>query len=268
MRILSTIIIVNIFVFTIKVKAQEKKIQVLNVGMFHMGQTSDANTTEYDESSKKSKKEIKDIVNAIAKYKPTIILVEEQPKYQQSLEKAYTEYQKGVTSNIGYYGKTETGLIGFAVGKLANVKRIYGIDHKMSYNYDLNELAKKEKAKKYFSIMNILKKQFKEIDKDVERIGLKKMLLSMNSEKMYNFLINYNADMLAYVNSKDKFEGSDEAAKYYKRNLRMFGNINKISMTNEDRVLIISGASHAAFFNMLIKRSSIYNLRVLKEYLN
>ncbi len=38
-------------------------------------------------------------------------------------------------------------------------------------------------------------------------------------------------------------------------------------MTKDDRVLIISGGSHAAFFNMFMKRSPIYEIRELKEYL-
>ncbi len=246
---------------------ENKKIQVLNIGMFHMGETSDETSTEYNEASKRAKKEIKQIVESISKFKPTIILVEVQPKYQQNLDKAYKKYLKDSNSDIGYYGKSETGLIGFAVGKLTGVKRIYGIDHRMSYNYLLDSLANKVNAKKYFRVKKSIYSSFKNEMYDPKKVGLRKSLLFFNLQESYDLFIAGNADMLTYINSKDKFEGADEAAKYYKRNLRMFGNINNITMTKKDRVLIISGASHAAFFNMFMKRSSIYELKTLKEYL-
>ncbi len=83
----------------------------------------------------------------------------------------------------------------------------------------------------------------------------------------YDFLINYNADMLMYVNSKDNFGGADEIAKFYKRNIRMFANINKIEMNEDDRVLIILGGTHAAFMDKFMLRSLIYKLISLKKYL-
>ncbi len=102
---------------------------------------------------------------------------------------------------------------------------------------------------------------------DVDKIGLKQALLLLNSKQAYNFLINVNADMLMYANSKDNFEGADEATKFYHRNIRMFSNINKISMDYDDRVLIISGGAHAAFFEGFMSRSMIYELQPLKDYL-
>jgi hypothetical protein len=245
---------------------QSKKIKVLNIGVFHMGNTSDASSTEYDEKNKKSKKEIKEVTEAIAKFKPTIILVEGTPKHQESLEKAYEKYLNNVKAKTGYENN-EIQLLGFEVGRLANSKRIYGVDHRMGYNYNLNKLAKKLNATKFFKMAQGMEELGKSVDTDVEKIGLKKALLLLNTNKAYNFLININADMLMYVNSKDNFEGADEAAKFYKRNIRMFANINKIPMKDNDRVLIISGATHASFFNKFMSRSLIYDLVPLSKYL-
>ena len=243
-----------------------KKIKVLNVGVFHMGNTSDANSTKYDEKAKEAKKHIKEITQAIAKFKPTIILVERTPKYQNDLEENYQNYLKNVNAKTSYENN-EIQLLGFEIGKLSNTKRIYGIDNKISYKYNLNELAKKMKVTKFFKIVKRLDTILKKIDLDVNKIGLKKMLLSLNSDITYDFLINYNADRLMYVNSKDCFEGADEATKFYKRNIRMFANINKVEMNENDRVLIISGGTHAAFFNKFMSRSLIYELVPLSDYL-
>ena len=247
---------------------EDSKIQVLNIGVFHMGQTSDATSTDYDESSKKAQQELKNITVAIAKFKPTLILVEQQPKYQEELNTAYSAYLKDVNADTGFYKTNEIQLLGFEVGRLAGVKNIHAIDHKIGYNYDQQALAEQLNATKYFETGKRLQSLMGSVDMDVEKTGLKKSLLMLNTDEAYNFLININADMLMYVNSKDGFEGADEAAKFYKRNIRMFANINKIDMTNEDRILIISGATHAAFFNKLLSRSMVYNVVPLSKYLN
>ena len=68
---------------TFKTIESNDKVKVLNLGVFHMGETSDAHKTEFDES--KNRKEIKDICFQISKFKPTIIFVEIEPYYNKEL---------------------------------------------------------------------------------------------------------------------------------------------------------------------------------------
>lgn len=248
-------------------QTENNKIKVLNIGVFHMGQTSDASSTEYNEASTKAKQEIKEVNQAIAQFKPTIILIEAQPKYQQKLNHAYKKYLQNTEAKTGYENN-EIQLLGFEIGRLSNVKKIVGIDHRMSYDYDMQIVAEKIKAKKYFETGKKLQALISTIDQNVEKVGLKNSLLTLNTDEAYNFLININADMLMFANSKNSFEGADEAAKFYHRNIRMFANINKIKTNKNDRILIISGATHAAFFNKFIKRSMVYDLVSLSDYLN
>ena len=64
---------------------------------------------------------------------------------------------------------------------------------------------------------------------------------------------NLNADILTYISTKNNFEGADEASKFYRRNLRIFSNINQIPVCNDDRILIIMGATHTAFLKEFFK---------------
>jgi hypothetical protein len=273
----NSIIYLCAFILGLGLQAQEnaqriasdsnQKIKVLNIGVFHMGQTSDANSTEYDEAAKQSKQQIAEVNALISKFKPTIILVEDEPKDQVELMKNYELYLKDQSAKTTYDGN-EIKLMGFEIGRLANVKRIYGIDHRMGYNYNQGGLAKELNAKKYFQTMMTLQQLESSVDMDVQSIGLKKVLSIFNTSLAYDFLINYNADALTYVNSENGFEGVDEAAKFYHRNLRMYANINKIDMNANDRVLIISGATHAAFFQKFFSRSYVYELESVGKYLN
>jgi hypothetical protein len=273
----NSIIYLCAFILGLGLQAQEnaqrivsdsnQKIKVLNIGVFHMGQTSDANSTEYDETAKESKQQIAEVNALISEFKPTIILVEDEPKDQAELMENYELYLKDQSAKTTYDGN-EIKLMGFEIGRLANVKRIYGIDHRMGYNYNQGGLAKELNAKKYFQTMMTLQQLESSVDMDVQSIGIKKVLSNLNTSLAYDFLINYNADALTYVNSENGFEGVDEAAKFYHRNLRMYANINKIDMNPNDRVLIISGATHAAFFQKFFSRSYVYELESVGKYLN
>ena len=83
-------------------KAQEKifktkfddAIPVLNMGTFHMGYTSDAHKTEFDKHSTENVRQVHEIAKMLAKFKPTIIVVETTPKYQDIIRKNYLAYLK------------------------------------------------------------------------------------------------------------------------------------------------------------------------------
>ena len=242
-----------------------EKIKVLNLGVFHFGFTPDANKTDYDEDDRKSLKEIEEITRELSQFKPTIILVEEIPENQDILEQEYEKYRKNPSTKTKFAG-TETQLLAFEIGRLAGTEKIIGIDHKLNYMYNADEFAERIDAPNYFMVKERLE-DFSNKRSEVSEIGLKQKLKSMNTEANYNYLINVNADLLTYANSEDKFEGADEAAKFYQRNLRMFANINKIDFETDDRVLIISGAAHASFFNKFMSRSPIYKLVDLESYL-
>jgi len=242
-----------------------ERIKVLNLGVFHFGITPDANKTEYDENDKKNLREIKEITKALAKFNPTVILVEVVPGHQDILEQEYEKYKRNPSSLTKFSG-TETELLGFEVGRLANTTKIFGIDHKLNYMYSADDFAKSLDAKNYFLVSERLE-NYSEKRNDVKEIGLKKKLLSMNTENYYDYLINVNADLLTYANSEEEFEGADQAAKFYQRNLRMYANINKLELDTNDRILIISGAAHASFFHKFMSRSPIYELVDWEKFL-
>ncbi len=242
---------------------KDSGIPVLNVGTFHMGETSDANSTEYDEADEKNKKDILELCQKLSKFNPTIILVETVPERNEILQDFYEKYKRNPDINTPY-SDSEVQLVAFEIGRLAGTEKIYGIDHKLSYNYDLSDVASKNNATKYFELRDSLMRIVNSLKTDG---NLSQTILDYNTEEMYNFLITINADLLCYANSPENFEGADEAAKYYQRNLRMYANINRLPIDSTDRVFILSGASHAAFFNDFLKRSPIYNLQSLNEYL-
>lgn len=249
------------------ISLETEKIKVLNFATFHMGSTTDASNIEFDENDIKNQEDAKKIAQLISKFKPTVICVEVPVKDYAELN---TEYQKYVTNpenTSSYYG--EVGLVAFEVGRLNNVSNLYGIDHKLEYNYNINnDLSNKIDSLTFNTFQANPFASIPELNPFEENMSLMEKLRRMNNPKFLDFLIIANADMLTYVGSKEGFEGADEAAKYYQRNLRIYSNLNRIPLTKKDRVFILSGGSHTAFLNEFMKRSPKYEVVNTMKYLN
>lgn len=243
-----------------------KKIKVLNFGTFHMGNTSDANKTEFDEHDKKNQKEVHKIAEMLASFKPTVIIVETTPAYNEKLQTLYKQYLD--TPEMKFKRPDEVELLAYELGRLSNVKRIYGIDHKMSYNYNIGSQIKNELDSIWYNkYYKSPLKFYPEVNYDENKLNLVDKLKQMNHDRFLDFLITVNADMLTHAGTKDNFEGADEAAKYYQRNLRMYANLNRIELNENDRVFILMGASHTAFFRDFISRSPKYTMVNTFDYL-
>ena len=248
------------------ISSKSEKIQVLNFATFHMGSTTDANSVDFDEQDKENQADAQKIAQLIAQFKPTIICVETPREKNEELNNKYQNYLNDPSKISTYYG--EVGLVAFEVGRLGKITQLYGIDHKLSYNYMIydeivNEIDSITLDEYYANPF----KSTPELNVSLDTLSLFDKLKLLNSPKFLDFLIAVNADMLAFAGTESGYEGADEAAKFYKRNLRIYSNINRIPMTKEDRVFILSGGTHTAFLNEFMKRSPKYEVVNTMDYL-
>ncbi len=241
------------------------KIPVLNFATFHMGGTSDANSAEFDENNRKNQEDAREIASMLAEFKPTIVCVEVPLDRNAALDSVFQAYlQNGNPST--YYG--EVGMVAFEIAKISQLERLYGIDHKMDYNYMIGEEI--DNTIDPVTYQEYTENPFKTtpgIAINEDSLSLLDRLKLMNQPEYLNFLIEINADILTHVGTENNFEGADEAAKYYQRNLRMYSNLNRIPKDSTDRIFLIMGGSHTAFFNDFMRRSPKYELVDVFEYL-
>lgn len=254
---------------------ENDKIKVLNFGTFHFGYTPDANKTEFDEKSEKSQQEIREISKMIAKFKPTIICIENLPQYNDEINKAYQEFLNNPERLNSNYG--ESSMIGFDVGRLSGVTKIYGIDNHMGYNYSVGDFIENSPEytnsidpKTYLQLTNEPFKDYPELAKreaNYDNLSLLEKLKLINEPLHLDYSINTNADKLLYVGIDDGFEGADNAALFYHRNMKIYSNLNRIPMTKDDRVFILMGAAHTAFLREFIRRSPKFEMVNTLDYL-
>lgn len=255
---------------------ESSKIKVLNFGTFHFGYTPDANKTDFDEENKELQKEVQEISEMIAKFKPTIICVESLPNNNDKLNELYKNFLKN--PSVLDTDKVEISMIAFDVARLSETNKIYGIDNKMGYNYRVGDdienspdLVNSVDPKTYLQITNNPFKDYPEIDKrdkNFENLTLIDKLRLINEPIYLDYLINTNADKLLYVGIEDGFEGADNAAIFYHRNMKIYSNLNRIKMDKDDRVFILMGGAHTAFLREFIKRSPKFEMVNTLKYLN
>ena len=238
-------------------------IPVLNVATFHMGATNDANSTEFDEKDKKNQEEVRKVAKLLAEFKPTIIVIESLPANDSIRSADYLDYVKN--PNKKFTDPDERELLAYEIGRLSDAHKIYGIDFKESYDYTIGEQVNqvdKTTNNKYWALVDENEKKNPE-----EGIPFYELFKLNNHPQYLESLININADLLTYISSKGKSEGADEAAKFYHRNLVMFSNLNQIQVVENDRILILMGGTHTAFFNEFLRRSPKYKAENVFNYL-
>jgi len=257
---------------TTEVQTQESvstsdKIKVLNFATFHMGETVDANTVDFDEKNLENQKNANKLAVMLSKFKPTIICVEVPIESQDALNTEFQKYLSEANGPSSYKG--EIGLVAFELGRLSKIDTLYGIDSEMEYNYDIvRQIENKIDPTTIQKFYSNPFQYFPELNVDESKLSFFDRMKIGNTDAFLDFLILTNADMLTHVGSENGFEGADEAAKFYQRNLRIFSNLNRIPVTNTDRIFILSGGSHTAFLREFMKRSPKYEMVNTQDYLD
>lgn len=242
------------------------KIEVLNFGTFHMGFTPDANTTEFNEHDKENQRAVHKIAEQLASFKPTVIIIETSPQYNTEIQEEYENYIQNPKMKFDHPSEIE--LLAYELGRISGAKRIYGIDHKMGYDYNIGrKINNAIDSTMYNAYDKEYEKFYPQINFDENSMTLLEKLKETNKDEYLDFLITVNADILTHAGTDGNFEGADEATKYYQRNLRMYSNLNRIELSEDDRIFILMGASHTAFFRDFISRSPKYKMVNTFDYL-
>ncbi|MGB3590894.1 MAG: DUF5694 domain-containing protein [Nonlabens sp.] len=181
------------------------------------------------------------------------------------MDSIYALYASNPLELCTFHG--EVGLLAFQVA-LHSKATLHAIDHRMEYDYgSIGQLANETNnvaTNKYYGSLMPLLNQATALE---SKASTKQLYRFTNSHKYLSLLKHANADLLTYVNTERNYEGADVAADFYQRNLRIFANINRLDIQPDDRVLILNGVTHIAFFHEFMKMSPVYNVVDAQAYL-
>jgi len=228
--------------------------RVLLVGTFHFdnpGRDAHKPKYTYDLFGEKGQRELGEVLERLAEFAPTKILVENPSEDQGSVDRWYASYRDGKA------GKTanEVVTVGFALGQKLGHERVYAFDADGEWlptAPDTDEIVRQEAERMgqldllQDPVLASYSRLSAEEDEVLETLTLRQRLRLMNhpgllgiSHGAYFFFANFR------LSDGKSFPGPDGfASSWHNRNLRMFANIQRLASEPDDRLLVIVGAGH------------------------
>ncbi|NEM99294.1 DUF5694 domain-containing protein [Pontibacter burrus] len=252
---------------------KEKQAQVMLLGTFHFSHRNlDVIKTEKEDQmdvmTPESQQDIQKITGKLAKFKPTKIAIETFPEEQAKVDSLYQAYLEG-----RYELKAdEIDQLAFRLAKQLGHKRVYCINawgdldtfvKPGAKNFDVRD-DKKERLEKFWTYMQAKTKERGKIDDAIynQKGTLYEVLLKYNNpENIRRKHENYFRDAFQYEEQPYDYTGVDwYNASWFSRNLRIFRNIQRITESPDDRILVIYGAGHLATIQQAVESSPTHRL--------
>ncbi|WP_271767831.1 DUF5694 domain-containing protein [Aquimarina algiphila] len=256
---------------------ETNQVKVLTLGSFHfkfpnldVDQTSKED--QIDVLEPKYQEEIELIVDKLEKFKPTIIVIERQPKKQQKYDSLYTAYVNGTHK----LSRSEEQQIGFRLSKRLGLKQLYCVDawgtdyedvRKAVYENDT--VSKKRFMDYFYNNPDTILNSWLNEKKVFKTEGILAELKRINTdEHVKKGLGDYLIGIFKYeTEENDQFGPDFVTSWWFNRNLRIFRNIQRINAKSDDRILVIYGSGHMNLLNIFFDSSPEYQLMKINDYL-
>jgi hypothetical protein len=252
-----------LFVISSHAHAQQPKAQILFLGTYHMAGSSDYIQTAADDVlAPKRQREVQELVDRLAAFRPTKIMVEAAVPRDSSLNANYRNYVAGRDTLT----RNEIDQIGFRLAKQLGHKRIYAIDYKQ--NEDMGSVMAWAGQHGDTSFINLVQRFGQRVQAQGERrrgMTITEYLRMINSAE--EDAVGQTAYLrMARVGRDTTYVGADVVATRYARNLRIYANLARLAEPG-DRVLVIYGAGHGHLLREFIRYSDDLELVSAAEYL-
>ncbi len=260
--------------------AQRIKKEILLIGTFHFNNPGAdiAQVKNFDIMNKKTQNELEVIANKISAYKPDKIFVEWEYNKQARLDTLYDlyinnkyfSYVEARYPKNTFYQQNETFQLAFKAANKCKLLKVYGVDYRQTnFPFDSLMLAidKANQAILKKEIEATLKAYEEKENQDRGKLSLTQLLLNLNKKKYRNFDIGSYITLFNKAGGQDNFVGAYLVSEWYRRNLYIYSLIQKITESNDKRVMVLLGASHIAMLKEFIKLDRNFKVVELKDIL-
>jgi hypothetical protein len=214
--------------------------------------------------SEKRQKELEELVQQLAKFKPTRIALEFD-KTRNNADSLYQQYLKGERS----LSTDESEQIGFRLAKRLGLPHVYGVDErKLELDFNPGPLAAE-----FAPLLEQLSKTGNEIigriNNWVNQYSISEVLSKLNQPEIDLLNIDLYYRFLLPIGRDTMQPGITGVTSWYKRNLFIFHHIKGITKKEKDeKVLVIFGQGHTAMLKQFLRYSSEYELVDIQQYLH
>jgi Family of unknown function (DUF5694) len=242
----------------------EPHAEVLVIGVYHMSNPGHDifNVNADDVLLPKRQAEIAQLIEVLKKFHPTKIAIEADVG-DDRIAKRYAEYLAGKHELT----RNEIEQIGYRLGKELGHKTVYPVDADGEFPFP--------------RVVNYAKAsgRSKELDAMMQETGSKVKAQSayLASHTILETLLHMNADnevaedvgfyyRLAHFGESGDSAGADLIADWFRRNMRIYGNITRLVDSPNERVLVIFGSGHLGWLQHDFASDPSFRLRRLAEF--
>jgi hypothetical protein len=224
--------------------------QVMLFGVFHFANPGNdvVKTAQVDVMTPANQVYLEGLARRIADFKPTVMLLEFDPENLAPMQERYRQFVEGTHE----LGSNEIYQLGFRIAKMAGLETVYGFDErKVGWEADeLFEYMPKHDPETQAK-MNGLIAEITEAHNIAHANKSLAELLMQSNDPEQDRLNKYFYVLTNQVGAGHNFVGADSAASWWRRNFRMYANIQKHAQPGE-RVVAIGGQGHTAILKDLL----------------
>lgn len=243
----------------------QRKAKVMVLGTYHFDNPNrDYVKTNVDNHlSEKRQKEIAEVAELLAGFKPTKIALEAVDGVSK-VQQHFLDYIRGdykLTAD-------ERDQIGLRLAKQLGLKRVYAIDYQQDMDLDtVVAAAQKSKNESFLELFQKTIGVYQSLQARMPSLTVRQALGIYNGpEEIVRGRKLYLA-MAGVSSEPGKFEGADALAGWYQRNFRIYTNLVRVVDSPDDRVLVIYGAGHLGTLCEIIEASPNLELVSAFDYL-
>ncbi|MCS3552343.1 hypothetical protein M2409_000017 [Sphingobacterium sp. JUb21] len=251
---------------------ENSKIKVLLLGSYHFSNpgADQFNVNVDDHLSEKRQAQILDVTNSLSKFNPEKIFIESGAKWEKEADEFFQQYKNGNSDINNKAMVSEKFQIGFRLAKQLKNEHIYSVDVSGKWF--------EEKVKRYADSVGF--NFYAEFDRETKLYvdslntyfknhSVKDNLAILNNPaeqlSRNHFVYNY---IFPQIGAGDNYIGAELSAEWYKRNLKIYGNILKNVSPTDKAILVIFGNGHIHLLRQLFKDNPQFELVDARLYLN
>jgi Family of unknown function (DUF5694) len=248
--------------------------KVMLLGTFHFqdsGQDGYKPQVDVDVRSPERQREVEEIVDRIARFRPTKVAVEQRHDRQARLDSLYREHVAGRWE----LGANEIYQLGFRLARAMGHERVYAVDAPARW-YDPGQSEEDFAARaRAMGQEHHLATRWDTLYYHLYAHGdslkasrtLRETLLEANDPARVRLGHGHYLVGSFRVGKDEDYLGADTRTAWYNRNLRIFHNLTRITGSPGERIVFIVGSGHLPILRHLVESSPEYELVEPSEYL-
>lgn len=234
--------------------------QVLVLGTWHMASIEGGPDDILDPDRQA---QLQEVIAALAAFRPTKIALETAFYRDDEIARLYDE----VLSGERELSRNERQQLGFRLARQLGHETVYAID--ADGDFPLARLQDYVKAngrqEEFDARQRALRAWLGEWNSYLRDHTLLEALLYMNSDAYVATMMEKDYE-LAHFGEPWNWAGPDLMSDWFRRNIRIYGNIVSLATSSEDRVLVIIGAGHLPWLRHNFAADPGVRLRKLDEF--